>query len=190
MCPSKNLHTVRSNKYIINKKTNFSCHTAAVHYCSAWYLALLQYRGARWFKNLVQLPGDERRTKRHHMLECTKVASRTCDLIQGTLAPVISLVAWVLLITEYLPRSWFYVGFVCLNLCCGLRSFGAIVTKRIATLRRIAALQTQAPGTIGDKRRRRAILGGKAMGIAVDVTTVFTMSCLVNLVLLSSGNDA
>jgi hypothetical protein len=115
--------------------------TAAVQHCTAWYLALLQYRGALWFKKLVQFPGDQTQTKATCLDLGWRSASQVCDAMQGPLAPVITILLFILRITEQMPRSWFYSCLVFGSWAFGIRVFGAIVTNRIATLRRIAALQ-------------------------------------------------
>jgi hypothetical protein len=55
----------------------------------------------------------------------------------------------------------------------GFRAFSAIVMNRAATIKRISAVQNQAPGRAADKRRRMRTLKRKTIGIVVDLVIVF-----------------
>jgi hypothetical protein len=131
-------------------------------------MALLQYRGAKWFKGLVQMPGE--RTKETKRKGCGLPSpTQVLDKLQGPLAPVVGLLLWVLLMTGTLPRSWFYIVSTVTSWVYSMRALIAITTKRARSIARIAEMQRLAPGTIEDKRRRMRTLKAKTVGVVLDL---------------------
>jgi hypothetical protein len=130
---------------------------------------LLQYRGAKWFKGLVQMPGERVNEKRRKGCCCLPSPTQILDKLQGPLAPVVALLLWVLLVIGTLPRSWFYIANIVLSWGYSMRVLIAIATKRARSIARIAELQRLAPGTLEDKRRRMRTLKAKTVGVVLDV---------------------
>jgi hypothetical protein len=150
----------------------------AISSCTNWYLSLLQYRGARWFQGLVQLPGaDEQDKKRHHL--SLPSPSKVLDVIQGPLSPVLALFLWAMLLAGHLRRAGYYNALTTVTFLFGLRSFIAIVANRAATIKRISAMQNKAPGTLVDKRRRMRTLKRKTLGVIIDLIAVFVTTVLL-----------
>jgi hypothetical protein len=143
-------------------------------------MSLQQQRGAKWFKGLVQMPGEgNSRSKRN---ACgMPSASQALDTLQGPVAPILALMLWVLLIAGELPRSWYYTVNMSLGASYSFRAFIAIATQRVRTIKNIADLQKKAPGTIEDKRRRMHTLKGKTIGVVLDLLFVFIGSCLTTV---------
>jgi hypothetical protein len=160
--------------------------TGALFNCTCWYLSLLQYRGARWFEQLVQLPGEERddASKRCRLPSLSTVL----DTVQGPLGPFIVLGLWILLVTGLLPRSWFYNSSMMANLFFGVRGFVAVVRSRGTTIRRVSVLQNQAPGTVADKRRRMGTLKRKTIGLIADLIIIFVSNVSVCASFLIAGS--
>jgi hypothetical protein len=113
--------------------------------------------------------------------------AQALDTIQGPLAPVIAFSLWTAMATQVLSRSWFYIAIYAIVFVVGLRSFHAMLTKRVSTLRRIAILQEEAGGTVNDRQRRRGTLKDKALILARDLLAVFAISLGIPAVFLFSG---
>jgi hypothetical protein len=150
-------------------------------------MSLLQYRRAKWYKALVQLPGAaDRRTKRN---ACGLPSpTEVLDLLQSKLAPVVLMLLWGLLMAGKLSRAWYYNTYMILSASCALRAFVAIATKRVRTIKRIAEIQKQAPGKIEDKRRRKRTLKAKTRGVIADLFLVFTGCFLTTISFVFSSS--
>jgi hypothetical protein len=143
-------------------------------------MCLLQYRSAKWFKGLVQMPGE--RTQETKRKGCGLPApTETLDLLQSKLAPVVAVLLWVLLITGTLPRSWFYIVTTVMTWVYFVRALVAITTKRARSIARVAEMQRLAPGTLEDKRRRLRTLKGKTVGVVLDAFLNFIGALVTNL---------
>jgi hypothetical protein len=151
-----------------------------------WYLSLLQYRGARWFQGLVQLPGAEQDKKPHHFR--LPSPSKVLDAIQGPLSPVVALFMWTMLLAGHLRRAQYYNAVTTVTFVFGFRAFVAIVANRAATIKRISAMQTQAPGTLVDKRRRMRTLKRKTLGVIIDLIAVFLANVLFTASFVMAGS--
>jgi hypothetical protein len=149
-------------------------------------MSLLQHRRARWFKALVQMPGEVSRGSKRRNACGLPSLTEILDKLQSQLAPVVVMLLWGLLMTGTLPRAWYYTTHMALSGCCALRAFIAIATKRVRTIKRIAEIQEQAPGTIEDKRRRKRTLKVKTRGVILDLFLVFIASCLGAISFLAS----
>jgi hypothetical protein len=136
------------------------------------YLSLLQYRGAIWFRRLIQIPDEnEVNTSPFSKLWLPSV-SQMLDMIQGPLNPLIALALWLSLLFGQISRAWYYRLVMCAALCCTLRAFVAIVSNRVASLNRISVLQSNAPGSVEDKQRRLGTLKQKTRGVLSDLISV------------------
>jgi hypothetical protein len=150
-------------------------------------MSLLQYRGAKWFKGLVQMPGERaKETKR----KCCGLPSPTqvLDKLQGPLAPVVALLLWVLLMIGTLPRSWFYIVNTVISWVYSMRAVIAITTKRARSIARIAEVQRLAPGSLDDKRRRMRTLKGKTVGVVLDVFLNFLGGMVTTVSYIAAGS--
>jgi hypothetical protein len=150
----------------------------AISSCTNWYLSLLQYRGARWFQGLAQLPGAEEQDKKRHHFRLPS-PSNVLNAIQGPLSPVLALFLWAMLLAGHWRRAGYYNVLTALTGLFGLRSFIAIVANRAATIKHISAIQNKAPGTLVVKRRRMTTLKRKTLGIIVDLIAVFMATVLL-----------
>jgi hypothetical protein len=142
--------------------------TVLILHVSLWYMSLFQYRSAKWFKGLVQLPSEraqESKRKGCFLPSPTQIL----DKLQSQLAPVVALLLWVLLMIGTLPRSWFYIVNTVMTWVYSMRTVIAITTKRARSIARIAEMQGRAPGTIEDKRRRMRTLKGTTVGVVLDL---------------------
>jgi hypothetical protein len=82
----------------------------------------------------------------------------------------------------------YYVILSALTVMFGMRSFFAIITKRVSAMRRIAVLQNAAGGKAADKKRRQGTLKQKALNLVIDIVAVFISSCGVPLSYLVAGS--
>jgi hypothetical protein len=159
----------------------------AIASCIGWYIALLQYQGARWFQGQVQLPGAEQQDKKPHHFRLPS-PSKVLDAIQGPLSPVVALFMWAMLLAGHSRRARYYNALTTLSFLFGLRGFIAIVTNRAATIKRISAMQNQAPGTLVDKRRRMKTLKRKTLGVVIDLIAVFVATVLLTGSFVMAGS--
>jgi hypothetical protein len=155
-------------------------HTVAIFHCMCWQMSLQQQRGAKWFKGLVQLPGEGDRETQRNACGLPSL-SHALDTLQGPLAPLLALTLWVLVISGELPPTWYYTVNMSLTGIYSFRAFIAIATKRVRTIKSIAAIQRSAPGTIEDKRRRMHTLKGKTIGVVLDLLLVLTGCCVTSV---------
>lgn len=148
----------------------------AIHCCTVWYLALIQIRGAKWFKGLVEMPTGKDNTEQTNWWSRLPSANQVLDSLQGQLSPFIALTLWVLLAVGVLPRAWFYSVGHTLTAGFGFRSFVAIATQRVTALRKIALMQNTVRGTADDKKRRKGILKSKTFSLMIDLLGVFVIN--------------
>jgi hypothetical protein len=90
--------------------------------------------------------------------------------------------------TGTLSRAWYYTTYMSVSGCCALRAFAAMATKRVRTIKRIAEIQKQAPGTLEDKRRRKRTLKAKTRGVIADLFLVFTGCYLTTMSFVFSSS--
>jgi hypothetical protein len=155
--------------------------------CTAWYANLLQLRGAQHFQSLVRLPGA-RSTWQPKTCFRLPSASRILDECHGRLGAVTAFTLAALNFNGYMTRVVYYITLTVFALMFGIRSFVAIVTKRVSGMRRIAALQNAAGGTVTDKQRRQRTLNKLAVILIIDIVVVFVISCGLPLSYLVAGS--
>jgi hypothetical protein len=155
--------------------------TGGLHMCGAWYSNLLQLRGAKYFQSLVRFPGDNPAGK--PSTSCSWLPSPTAilDEFHSRLGLLLTVGLAVLLFAERISRPVYYDILAALTSLSGMRSFVAIITKRVSAMRRIAALQNAAGGKVADKKRRHGTLKQKALQLVLDIVSVFILSCGVPL---------
>jgi hypothetical protein len=142
-------------------------------FASAWYVTFLQNEGAHQFKLLIQGPRGGHKSSR--LLSIPSAL----DAAKGWLAPIFALGLLGLMYAGVYHRGWLIFNLGLVYLLCGLRSFVAIVRKRLGTLRRIVTVVNAKSGTPEEMRRRRKVIGSKFLTLVVDVSMVFLISLLL-----------
>jgi hypothetical protein len=159
--------------------------SVGIMFSSGWYLCLLQQRAAIYFKTSMPgvgrashiRPKDKPTTSWYSALLSP---SRMLDVLQSWLAPVIVVLLWNFLHVGYYNRGWYFFALAIMQGCCGLRSFYSIVHQRLATLKRIAPIVSNAvQGTNLERNRRRAFLRTKTVTLVLDLLVVFATAFLV-----------
>jgi hypothetical protein len=145
--------------------------------CTAWYANLLQHRGAKYFQSLVRFPGDNPVDKPSRSCSLLPSPTAILDECHGRLGALLVLALIVLQFTERISRPVYFDILTALTFVSGMRSFVAIITKRVSTMRRIAVLQNAAGGKAADKQRRQGTLKQKTLQLVIDIVAVFILSC-------------
>jgi hypothetical protein len=141
--------------------------------CTMYHL-LIQMRGARNFRNLVQLPTE--------MNKNTLVTVRlVLDTLQGALALPITFGLWLLLASGVITRPELTIGLYLLGTGVGTRSMFENVLDRVRTIIRVDELQQMAGGDFEAKRRRRKILSDKVRDVMLHMVVIFLVNVFVPL---------
>jgi hypothetical protein len=96
--------------------------------------------------------------------------------MQSWIAPVISLALWGALLGGALTRGWYFASIFGLSTIYGLRTFVAIASQRLSTIKRVAAMMNAANGSRDAEHRRRMILSAKMTSLAIDFLVVFLVA--------------
>jgi hypothetical protein len=162
--------------------------TAVGYFSTAWYLSLLQHRGAIWFKALLQPNGHNTVTPNHLILKLPSFSEVT-DAMQSWLAPVIAMSLWLLLATGTISRGWYTFYNLSLVGLYGIRAFVTILQQRVTTLKRVSAMVKQGTGTVEDQRKRQGFVKRKTVLLVFDLTGVATATILLPASLLFLGSS-
>jgi hypothetical protein len=155
----------------------------SLQFAAGSYTNLLQHRGAKHFKLLLQGPGAPiANSKRRSRLN-------VFHILQSSLAPVITLGCWGLMRAGVYTRAWFVLICCLVYVLSGVRSFASILLQRVGTLKRIVAVVNSKGGTAEALRRRRKVLSTTILTVFVDMSLVFFIAVVMpaSLVLFGSA---
>jgi hypothetical protein len=94
---------------------------------------------------------------------------------------------WGLLQAGMFSRGWFFFSGLVFVSLCGLRSFQAIVSQRLATLKRIAPIVNATHGTREEQSRRQGFIRRKSASLIVDLVSVFLTTVMVPILIVLLG---
>jgi hypothetical protein len=149
------------------------------------YLTLLQQRGAKSFKALIP---DQQNQKRGSLT--FKFAPR---VIRRRLEFVLYLgiyqVFWLLLRLNIMSRAWFCFCYSGANAVLGSRAVLIMLSVRLATLKRVAAIAQEQRGARDLERRREGFLKNKTIGLVIDLCAVSLFATLWPASVLLAGSS-
>jgi hypothetical protein len=141
------------------------------------YVSLLQVRGARWLKRLVESRGHRKAAQRK--TKSLPPVTYALDMIQGRFQPAIGFSMWLLLAAGVLPRAWFYSIGQLLTSAFGSRAVTALATQRLSALRKVATMHRVSKASDAVHKRRKAALKAKKRVLAIDLAGVTLISAIL-----------
>jgi hypothetical protein len=148
-------------------------------------LNVLQQRGAKNFKAIIPVPqqGRHATTAGFKWTALRPLSGK----IGSCLLLCMCLGLWGLLYGEVITRGWFHFIIVFIQLFAGMRTAASMISMRLVTLRRVAAIARAQDGEREVKLRRQGFLRGKTFWLAVDLFGMFLFAIFWPLFMLFSG---
>jgi hypothetical protein len=167
------------------------CDAGISNSCVQWYLALMQVEGSNWVNTLLELPGAPDRARQRRFKFVLYVSFLLNWIQSPPLSPLLAILLWATLPLQLLSRGrvyWISYGLISLF---GIRAFVYIATKRLRTIKRVAAIvrsKAHASDKLEVTSKRRGFVRGKFVALLFDLCGVFVGAVLFSGLLVMTGS--
>jgi hypothetical protein len=150
----------------------------------------MQVEGSNWVNTLLELPGARDRARQRRPTFVQYVGLFLNWIQSPPLSPLFAILLWATLPLKLLSRGrvyWISYGFISLF---GIRAFVSIATKRLRTIKRVAAIvrsKTNASDNMEATSKRSGFVRGKFVALLFDLCAVFVGSVLFSGLFVMTG---